>query len=142
MNPWQWLVVSLFAALAMYVTFIIWLVAAGRPATARALVSLVPDCIRLFRHLLKDPRLPRRNKLALLGVVAYLALPIDLVPDFIPIAGYLDDAIIVVLVLRHLLRGAKTELIKEHWNGSPESLALILRLTGHPPTTPLPDGSS
>jgi uncharacterized membrane protein YkvA (DUF1232 family) len=142
MNVWWWLLVSLLAATATYVAFIIWLVVAGRTAAARALVSLVPDCVGLFRDLLNDPRLPRRHKLTLLGVIAYLALPVDLVPDFIPVAGYLDDAIIVALVLRHVLRGAGTELIEEHWKGPPESLALILRLAGHTPATPLPDGSS
>ncbi|CAN5295777.1 DUF1232 domain-containing protein [soil metagenome] len=142
MTGWQWLGVSLLTALTIYLAFVIGLIAAGRTGAARALISLIPDCLVLFRRLLKDPRVPRRRKLALLAVIPYLAVPIDVVPDFIPIAGYLDDAIIVALVLRYVLRGATTELIQEHWTGPSESLALILRLAGHAPTTPPPRGPS
>jgi uncharacterized membrane protein YkvA (DUF1232 family) len=71
---------------------------------------------------------PRRRKLLLLGLVGYLALPLDLVPDFIPVAGQLDDAIIVALVLRHFVRGGGEPLIRELWPGPEQSLALILRL--------------
>jgi uncharacterized membrane protein YkvA (DUF1232 family) len=137
MSLWQWTLVGLFAVLATYLALIVWLVLAGRTGVARALVTLVPDCVTLFRRLLEDPRLPRRRKLALLAVVPYLASPIDLVPDFIPIAGYLDDAIVVALVLRYVLRGAETDVIEEHWKGPSESLALILRLVGRTPSPPL-----
>ena len=126
----QWLAVSLLATLTAYVIFVLALMIAGRRGTARALVSLVPDCLVLFRRLLREPAIPRRRKLALLVVVPYLALPMDLVPDFIPIAGYLDDAIIVALALRYTLRGATPGLIKTHWPGPPESLTLILGLAG------------
>jgi uncharacterized membrane protein YkvA (DUF1232 family) len=68
---------------------------------------------------------PRRHKVALALVIAYLAMPIDLVPDFIPIAGQLDDAILVALVLRRM---ARRDLVAEHWSGPPESLALVLRM--------------
>lgn len=70
---------------------------AGRRQDARALAGFIPDCIVLFRRLLADKRLPRRSKLLLVALIGYLAMPIDLIPDFIPIAGQLDDAIIVAL---------------------------------------------
>jgi uncharacterized membrane protein YkvA (DUF1232 family) len=140
LNGWQLLGVSLLTSLTVYMAFVIGLVAAGRTGIARALIGLVPDCLLFFRRLLKDPRVPRRRKLVLTMVIPYLVLPIDLVPDFIPIAGYLDDAIVVALALRYVLRSANTELITEHWTGPPESLALILKLAGH--ATQLPDGSS
>ena len=88
----------------------------------------IPDCIVLVTRLARDPRVPRRRKLLLLGLVGYLALPFDLVPDFIPVAGQLDDAIIVALVLRHLVRAGGEPLIRELWPGPERSLALILRL--------------
>jgi uncharacterized membrane protein YkvA (DUF1232 family) len=69
----------------------------------------------------------------LAALIPYLVLPFDLVPDFIPIAGYLDDAVIVALVLRHVLRGSDRELIESHWPGPPESLSLILRFAGYKP---------
>ena len=79
----------------------------------------------LVQRLLRDPRVPRRRKLALALLAAYLVLPFDLVPDFIPAAGQLDDAILVALVLRGLVRGGGEPLLREHWPGPERSLALI-----------------
>jgi len=82
--------------------------------------------------LLRDDRIPRRSKLLLGALIAYLAMPIDLVPDFIPVAGQLDDAIIVALVLRSILRSGGPDLIREHWPGPATSLNTILRLSHGP----------
>src|SRR5262249_10833144 len=112
----------------IYAAFVIGLVLAGRRGEARALATFIPDCIVLVSRLAHDPRIPRRRKLLLLALVAYLALPFDLVPDFIPVAGQLDDAIIVALVLRSLVGAGGEELIRELWPGPEQSLALILRL--------------
>jgi uncharacterized membrane protein YkvA (DUF1232 family) len=101
---------------------------AGLGTEARAAVRFVPDCAVLLARLARDPRVPRRRKLLLLALVAYLALPFDLVPDFIPVAGQLDDAILVVLVLRHLVRAGGEPLVRELWPGDERSLALVLRL--------------
>lgn len=121
---------GMLAALAVYTAFVLALVIAGRREHARALVTLVPDCLVLLRRLVGDPAVPRRRKLALLVVIPYLAMPIDVVPDFIPVAGYLDDAIVVAVVLRYALRGVPPGVIERHWPGPPESLAHILRLLG------------
>ena len=128
MTAWQWLLVALGILVVFYAAFVGYLLAAGRSETARAVARFVPDCVVLFRRLLADPRVPRRRKIVLGALVAYLAMPIDLVPDFIPIAGYLDDAVIVAFVLRHVLRGSAPELIDEHWPGPDESRSFILRL--------------
>jgi uncharacterized membrane protein YkvA (DUF1232 family) len=95
---------------------------------ARTLATFIPDCIVLVTRLARDPRVPRRRKLLLLALVGYLALPFDLVPDFIPVAGQLDDAIIVALVLRHFVKAGGEQLIRECWPGPQPSLHLILRL--------------
>jgi hypothetical protein len=87
-----------------------------------------PDCIVLFRRLLGDRRVPRRSRLLLLALIAYLAMPFDLGPDFIPVVGQLDDAIIVALVLRTILRSGGPELVREHWPGPPTSLGVLLRV--------------
>jgi uncharacterized membrane protein YkvA (DUF1232 family) len=120
--------VSLGVVLAIYASFLAWLVIRGRHEDARALATFIPDCIVLVTRLARDPRVPRRRKLLLLALVGYLALPFDLVPDFIPVAGQLDDAIIVSLVLRSFVRTSGADLIRELWPGPQRSVDLILRL--------------
>ena len=111
-----------------YLGFVLALVIVGRRGQARALGGFIPDCLVLFRRLLRDSRVPRRRKVLLGALVVYLAMPFDLVPDFIPVAGQLDDAIIAALVLRAVLRGGGEALVREHWPGPESSLQLILRL--------------
>jgi uncharacterized membrane protein YkvA (DUF1232 family) len=132
MTVWQWTLIALAALLLVYAGLVGALAVVGRGAEARAFARFVPDCIVLFRRLLSDPRVPRDRKLLLLGMVAYLALPFDLIPDFIPVAGQLDDAILVALVLRAVLRGAGSDLVCEHWTGPETSLNAVLRLAGRP----------
>jgi uncharacterized membrane protein YkvA (DUF1232 family) len=126
-----WLLVGLAVTLAVYAIFVCALVIAGRRESARAVAGLVPDFVVLFRRLLGDGRVPRRRKLLLAAVIPYLAMPVDLVPDFIPVAGYLDDAVLVALVLRLVLRGSGRELIEELWPGPQASLRSVLRLAGY-----------
>ncbi len=130
MTWWQWLLIAAGITVATYATFVVWLLLAGRRQDARALVGFIPDCLVLFRRLLRDDRVPRRNKLLVGALIGYLAMPFDLVPDFIPVAGQLDDAIVVALALRLLLGGAGVALVREHWPGPDSSLEVILRLAG------------
>ncbi len=127
MSWWSWLLAAAGTAVAAWGLGIGLLVAAGRRSDAQALVRFVPDCLVLFRRLLGDPRVARRRKLLLAVLVGYLAMPFDLVPDFIPVAGQLDDVIVVVLTLRYLLRSAGPALVEEHWPGPRASLAAVLR---------------
>ncbi len=124
------LLIAAAAALDAYAVLVAGLVVAGRRTDARALAGFVPDCVVLVRRLLGDPRVPRARKLLLVGLLAYLTLPFDLVPDVIPVAGQLDDAIAVALVLRLVLRGAGAGAVREHWPGPERSLRPILRLAG------------
>jgi uncharacterized membrane protein YkvA (DUF1232 family) len=128
MPRWTW--VALLAALTLYAAFIGVLLIAGRREQARALAGFVPDCAVLCRRLLGDPRVPRARKLALGALVGYLLLPFDLVPDFLPVVGQLDDALLLALVLRGLVRGAGVDVVSEHWPGTPGSLRLIFKLAG------------
>jgi uncharacterized membrane protein YkvA (DUF1232 family) len=116
--------------LALYALAVLALVVAGRRSDARALAGFVPDCVVLFKRLLGDPAMPRGRKVLLALMVAYLAMPIDLIPDFIPVAGQLDDAILVALVLRGVLRAGGPDLVRRHWPGPEGSLRVILRLSG------------
>ena len=122
--------IALCAALALYALAVGLLVAAGRGWQARAVARFVPDCAVLFKRLLGDPRLPRWCKALVAATVAYLLLPVDLVPDFIPIAGQLDDAILVALVLRTVLRAGGSELLRDHWPGPADSRRVVARLAG------------
>jgi uncharacterized membrane protein YkvA (DUF1232 family) len=128
MSWWGWLLISLGVVVAVWAAFVVWLVAAGRREDARAFATFIPDCIVLVTRLTRDSRVPRRRKLLLLGLIGYLALPFDLVPDFIPVAGQLDDALVVALVLRHFVRAGGEPLIRELWPGPERSLDLVLRL--------------
>jgi len=128
MSWWAWLLIGSGFLVAVWAAFIGWLYAAGRRADARALAGFVPDCIILVSRLLCDERVPRRRKVLLAALIGYLALPFDLVPDFIPVAGQLDDALIVALVLRHLVRTSGPAVVSEHWPGPDRSLAILLRL--------------
>jgi uncharacterized membrane protein YkvA (DUF1232 family) len=123
------MLVAVGTLLVLYAGFVLALVIAGRRSEARALGGFIPDCIVLFRRLLADPRVSGWRKGAIIVLIAYLAMPIDLVPDFIPVAGQLDDVIIVALVLRLALRSGGPELLREHWPGPDQSLRLVSRVT-------------
>ena len=104
------------------------LLALGRRTEARELARFIPDCIVLLKRLLGDERVPRRAKLALLLLVPYLALPFDLVPDFIPVAGQLDDALLVAAALAYVARTAGRNVVEELWPGSEAGLRVVLAL--------------
>jgi uncharacterized membrane protein YkvA (DUF1232 family) len=124
---WSWLAIALGVTLLLYASLVAVLALAGRRGDALAVARFVPDCVVLFTRLLGDPRLTRWRKALLLVVLAYLASPIDLVPDFLPVVGQLDDAIIVVLVLRTLLRGGGPSLLRELWPGPEASRRVVER---------------
>jgi uncharacterized membrane protein YkvA (DUF1232 family) len=124
MRAWLWWGAG--GALAAYALLVLALVLAGRRGSARAVAGFVPDCAVLFGRLLRDRRLPWWKRALLAAPILYLAFPFDLVPDFIPVAGQLDDAVLVVLVLR-VVAGRSPELVREHWPGPSSSLELVLR---------------
>ena len=93
-------------------------------------LRLLPDILRLLRRLAGDARVPRAARVRLWLLLGYLAIPIDLVPDFVPVLGYADDAIIVSLVLRSVVRHAGAPVVRRHWPGTDDGLAALGRLTG------------
>jgi uncharacterized membrane protein YkvA (DUF1232 family) len=130
MTSWEWALVGLGIVAALYGSLVIALLVAGRRGESVALARFIPDCIVLFGRLLRDHRVPRRSKIVLALLLGYLALPFDLVPDFVPVAGQLDDVLVVALALRVLLRAGGADLVREHWPGPGESLELVLRASG------------
>ena len=124
-----WLLVG-GAVLVLYVAFVVALVVLGRREHARAVAGFIPDCAVLFQRLLRDERVSFRQKLLVGALIPYLLLPFDLIPDFIPVVGQLDDAILVAFVLRRIVRRAGPQIIEQHWPGPRTSLDLVLRVAG------------
>lgn len=103
------------------------LVARPRGRLLKEALRLLPDTLRLLRNLATDHDLPRGVRVRLWLLFAYLALPFDLVPDFVPVLGYADDAILTVLVLRSVVRRAGPDAVRKHWPGTPDGLAALAR---------------
>ena len=123
----------LLAWLALIVALVL---ARPRGVLLREALRLLPDVLRLIRRLAADPDLPRGVRIRLGALLVYLASPIDLIPDFIPVLGYADDAIIVTAVLRSVARRAGVSAVRAHWPGTDDGFAALARLTGLPGTTP------
>jgi uncharacterized membrane protein YkvA (DUF1232 family) len=106
---------------------VLWLTKPGDYDMKDAL-RLLPDLIRLVKRMATDPDTPRGVRIRLALLLGYLALPIDLIPDFVPVLGYADDAIIVAIVLRSATRRAGPDALAKHWPGTPEGLTALKRL--------------
>ncbi|HEY0888071.1 MAG TPA: YkvA family protein [Nocardioides sp.] len=133
-QPWSTALVVLGGLLLVWLLLVAALVVAGRRdersgRLAEAL-RLLPDVVRLLRRLAGDRDLPRGVRVRLWLLLAYLAMPLDLVPDVIPVAGYADDAIVVALTLRSVVRHAGPQALERHWPGTPDGLAAVRRLAG------------
>jgi uncharacterized membrane protein YkvA (DUF1232 family) len=114
--------------IAIWIVVVVVLVIAGRALLARELALLLPNLIRLFGGLIRDARVPLRAKIVLAVAGIWLASPIDLIPEFIPIVGSLDDAVVAALALRFVLRTTDGAIVREHWHGDPATLERLLRL--------------
>jgi uncharacterized membrane protein YkvA (DUF1232 family) len=117
---------------------VLWLAALAVLALARPragllaeAIRLLPDLLRLVSRLARDRTLPRGVRIRLWLLLGYLALPIDLVPDFIPVLGYADDAIVVAVVLRSVIRAVGPQALERHWPGTDNGFTAVRRLAGH-----------
>ena len=134
----DWLIVVLsvlagFVLLWLVLVLVLWWQQrrTGSEVDWKGMLRRVPDVIRLIRRLAADRSVPRAARWWLVALLAYLLLPVDLVPDFIPVLGYADDAIVVAIVLRFAIRHAGIDAIERHWPGTPEGLRSVLALAGH-----------
>lgn len=134
MNWWDAVIAVIGGIVLVYAVLLVLLALYARrhPETVgmREALRLLPDLLTLLRRLTADRSLPRGIRVRLALLLAYLLMPIDLVPDFLPVIGYADDVIIVALVLRSVIRRAGNEPLERHWPGSPPGLVLIQRLAG------------
>lgn len=137
---WQTLLGVLVGVLLVYLILVVllWRYARQHPntVTLRDGVRLLPDLLRLIRRLAADRALPTGVRMRLFLLLVYLASPIDLIPDFLPVIGYADDAIIVAIVLRSVARRAGTDALDKHWPGSLEGLNVIKQLADLPGSKP------
>lgn len=140
---WEILIGVAVGLLASWLILVVGLLAA-KPKTGllKAALRILPDLLRLLRRLAADPSLPRGVRVRLGLLMAYLAIPFDLVPDFIPLLGYADDAIIVILVLRSVVRRAGLPAVQRHWPGTDDGFATLCRLTGIDPSASIDTGAS
>jgi len=119
----------LAAAAAIVADLWLLLIALARrlpPGLARDLAGFLPDCVTLLRRLWRDPRTPAKARW-ILGFAALWALsPIDLIPEFVPVIGALDDVVVVALALRYAVRQVRPEVVAEAWPGRPHLLSRLL----------------
>lgn len=124
------MLIGLAIAVGIWLAAVATLFVFGRVGAARELLGLIPNLLLLFEGLVRDDRVPRSAKLWLGFAAVWLASPIDLIPEFIPVLGPLDDAIVAAAVLRHLVRRAGSEVVYEHWRGDPATIARVLKIFG------------
>jgi uncharacterized membrane protein YkvA (DUF1232 family) len=131
-SPWWDLVAGPVVALAAVWLLLILalLVVKPRGQLLSEALRLLPDTLRLIHRLATDTSQPRGVRIRLGLLLAYLAMPIDLIPDFIPVLGYADDAIIVSWTLRSIIRIAGIEPVRAHWPGTEEGFQALSRITG------------
>lgn len=126
------LILALVVVLATWLAVVGVLVLAGRRILARQIASLLPNLVILFKGLLRDPRVPRSSKLLLVVGIAWILSPIDLIPEFIPFVGPLDDAVIAALIVRRIIRVSGRDVLTDHWRGDSTTLDKMLRWAGSP----------
>ena len=126
---WQWITGIGIALAVMLASWGVLILLARRlpPGAARDLAAFLPDCVTTVRRLRKDPRVPRRAKLAVGFAGLWVLSPIDLIPEFLPVVGPLDDIVVVALALRYAARSVPRAALLEAWPGEPD---LMLRLLG------------
>jgi uncharacterized membrane protein YkvA (DUF1232 family) len=122
------LLIALGVTAFAYAMAVLALFLAGRRTAAREVAMLLPNLALLFKGLIEDPRVPRSSKALLLFGLAWFASPIDLIPEFIPFLGPLDDAVVAALILRRLGRTAGREVVQEHWRGDQAIVVRLLRV--------------
>src|SRR4051794_24740308 len=134
MPGWAWSLSGVLTGLLLLWLLLVVVLWVSRPdeTRLRELLRLLPDMLRLLRRLAADGTLPRGVRVRLWLLLGYLALPIDLVPDFIPVLGYADDAIAVALVLRSVVHRAGPDAVARHWAGTPDGLAAVRRFARLP----------
>ena len=126
---WLWGVV--LGLVALWVAFLVlfWMLR-PRGVPVRELLAVVPDVVRLLRVLIADAAVPLDARIVLVGLIAWILSPIDLIPEFVPVLGPLDDVVVAVVAMRYVRRRMGIDGIRARWRGSDEGFALLARVIG------------
>ena len=125
-------VVTILVALVLLWAVLLVMFWALRPkgVTVRELVSLIPDILRLLRSLIGDRTAPADVRVVLIGLVAWILSPIDLIPEFIPVLGPMDDVVVAIVAMRYVRRRVGTADLRRRWTGSDAGFAMLLTVIG------------
>ena len=131
MDPLPTILVVVLMVIAIWAVLVVvvWRLAPSQ-TSAMDVVRLLPDVLRLATRLARDPATPRSSRLALAGLALWIASPIDLIPEFLPVIGPLDDIVVAAIVLRWVGRRVGEDVLRSHWPGTAEGFTLVLRLLG------------
>ena len=125
MPYWSWILVAFGILLASWALMVV--LAARLPdGVLKELAGFMPDCVTTVRRLRRDPRVPRRARIAVVIAGLWLISPIDLIPEFLPVIGPLDDIVVIALALRYAARQVPREVLLEAWPGNPSTLDRLL----------------
>ncbi len=124
----SWLPAILIAVAVVVTTWLLLIVLARRlpPGVAKDLAGFLPDCVTAARVLRRDPRVPRRARIAVMIAVLWVLSPIDLIPEFLPVIGPLDDIIVVALLLRYAGRSVPRQVLLDAWPSDPRMMERLL----------------
>ena len=132
---WRTLIgIGLVLIIAWGALVLVLVVARPKGSLLKEAMRLLPDTLRLLHHLATDKTLPQGVRIRLWLLFAYLAMPVDIIPDFIPVIGYADDAIITCFILRSVVHRAGSAAVSRHWPGTQEGLAALWRVAKLPGT--------
>jgi uncharacterized membrane protein YkvA (DUF1232 family) len=125
-------VVTIVVALVLVwaVLLVVFWVLRPKGVTVRELVGLIPDILRLLRSLIGDRTVPLDVRLALVGLLAWIVSPIDLIPEFIPVLGPMDDVVVAIVAMRYVRRRVGTDDLRRRWSGSDAGFAMLLTVIG------------
>jgi uncharacterized membrane protein YkvA (DUF1232 family) len=125
-------VLGIVVALAAVWALLLVLFWALRPkgVAVRELLGLIPDVLRLLRSIISDRSAPLDVRLVLVGLLAWIVSPIDLIPEFIPVLGPLDDVVVAVVAMRYVRRRVGVDDLRRRWSGTEDGFAVLLRVIG------------
>jgi uncharacterized membrane protein YkvA (DUF1232 family) len=111
-------------------SLVLFFVLRPKDVPVRELLAVIPDVLRLLRSLIRDGAVPADVRLVVIGLIAWILSPIDLIPEFIPVLGPLDDVVVAIVAMRYVRRRVGIADLEARWQGTPDGFALLTRVIG------------